>query len=69
MELKKKRIPDVLPAEVPGVELEEVYAAVEAVQPAPAGPTELQVAATALANANLRTTDASDSEIAGVDVI
>ena len=41
----------------------------EAVQPAPAGPTKLQVAATALANANLRTTDASDSEIAGVDVI
>ena len=30
MELKKKRIPDVLPAEIPGVELEEVYAAVEA---------------------------------------
>eukprot|EP00956_Cyclotella_meneghiniana_P001508 scaffold1710_cov37-Cyclotella_meneghiniana.AAC.2 len=51
---------DVLPAEIPGVELEE---------PAPAGPTKLQVAATALANANLRTTDASECEIAGVDVI
>ncbi len=54
---------DILPAEIPGVDLAEDY--LGAVQP-DAGPTQLQLAYAALANANLRTS-VPDSEIAGVD--
>jgi hypothetical protein len=56
---------DVLPAEIPGVELEEDHAQVEAVHDLP-GPTRAQLAASALANANLRSVNSAESEIAGV---
>lgn len=54
-----------LPAELPGVELEEDYAAVAAVQETP-GPTQAEVARAALQNANLPVTQ-PDDKIAGVD--
>eukprot|EP00956_Cyclotella_meneghiniana_P009213 scaffold12647_cov40-Cyclotella_meneghiniana.AAC.2 len=57
---------DALPAEIPGVELEDDYGQIQAVQDSPSSQSRLVTASAALANANLQNTAQTDSEIAGV---
>eukprot|EP00956_Cyclotella_meneghiniana_P038953 scaffold162906_cov46-Cyclotella_meneghiniana.AAC.1 len=57
---------DILPAEIPGVDLEDDYEQIQAVQDSPSAPSRLAVASAVLTNANLRQTASPTTEIAGV---
>jgi hypothetical protein len=65
-ELVETHETDHLAAEIPRVELEEDSEIIQAVQDSPSGPNQLEQAAMALSNANLRHTVTPDDEIAGV---